>query len=272
MVVLAQSRRRNQLALTSRAYIFPLIGLIAWLVIPAVFLGASGASATECAHSLSGRSIKPDTIQRAFGLVQGFPQLPLTANEYLVTIDDGPNPATTRQLLAVLRAYCVKATFFLTGQNALAHPDLVKEISAEGHAIGSHSFRHPDLAKLTEAEILVEMRQGREAVGRAAYGEGHADGRPRLTRLPGSNNTSPYPSPGLIEGLQREGVTIAGYDLSPQDWRNSPPQESFNRLFHAIRDRGVIVFHDGQSNTIALLPMVLDELGRRGAKIVALAP
>lgn len=272
MVALTKSRRRNKRALTSRAYIFPLIGLIAWLVAPVAFPSEFGARAAECPHSLSGRSIKPDTVPRAFGLVQGFPQLPLAANEYVLTVDDGPHPATTRQLLAVLRTYCVKATFFLTGQHALAYPDLVKEISAEGHAIGSHSFRHPDLAKLTEAEILAEMRQGREAVGRAAYGERHAKGGPLLIRLPGSNNTSPYPPLGVIKELQRDGLTIAGCDLSPQDWRNSPPQESYNRLFHAIHDHGVIVFHDGQSNTIALLPMVLDELGRRGARIVALAP
>jgi peptidoglycan-N-acetylglucosamine deacetylase len=228
------------------------------------------AAATECNGPLSGRNVMPEASQQGFGAVQGLPPLALAKNEYVVTIDDGPSPKTTPQLLEILRDHCVKATFFLIGRNAAAHPDLVKEIETQGHMIGSHSYRHPSLATLTEAEIIQEMQQGVDAVD-AAQNLLRGSGR-HLVRLPGSATSSPIPSTTLVQALQQRGLTIAGYDISPQDWRNSPPEESFRRLFHGIPDRGVIVFHDGQPNTILLLPMALDELSRRGAKIRQLVP
>ncbi len=245
------------------------------IAIAAAFLCVAAsdlAHASSCQVRLAGRTVNPDPGVAGFGSVQGQPLLRLAAKEYVITIDDGPNPQTTLQLLAVLNTYCVKATFFLIGRNAAAHPDLVKAIAAQGHAIGSHSFTHPDLGKLSEKQILAEMERGVDAVETAEFGKRRPGRPPRLIRLPGALNTSPVPPASLIEALHREGLTIAGYDLSPQDWRNSPPKQSFDRLFRGIKDRGVIVFHDGQPNTILLLPMVLDELSRRGAKIVTLLP
>lgn len=213
----------------------------------------------------------PERHQQGFGAVQGLPPLALAAHEYVVTIDDGPSAETTPQLLDALQAHCVKATFFLIGRKAAANPGLVKAISARGHAIGSHSYRHPNLTTMTEVEIVEEMQQGVDAVEAAQEGA-HGTKAGRLVRLPGSGNSSPILSATLIEALHQKGLTIAGYDLSPQDWRNSPPEESFKRLFHAIQDRGVIVFHDGQPNTTLLLPIVLEELGRRGGTIRQLVP
>ncbi len=204
--------------------------------------------------------------------MQGLPPLPLAANEYVVTIDDGPNVLTTPKFLEILRAHCIKASFFLVGRSALANRSLVQMIATQGHTIGSHSFRHPDLAKLRQKDIVAEIQLGIDAVEVAQYGGRRPGGGPRLVRLPGSANAPPIPPPTLIEALRKYGLTIAGYDLSPQDWRNSPPEESFKRLFDGIKDRGVIVLHDGQPNTVFLLPMVLEELKRRGAKIVALVP
>ena len=229
------------------------------------------SAAAECPGTISGRSIMPERGQHGFGAVQGLPRLALAANEYVLTIDDGPSPATTPRLLDALRTHCVKATFFLIGRKAAANPGLVKEISAQGHTIGSHSYRHPNLITLTEAEIVEEMQRGVDAVEAAQDGARGIKGW-RLVRLPGSTNSSPIPPATLMEALHRKRLTVAGYDLSPQDWRNSPPEESFKRLFHAIQDRGVIVFHDGQPNTTLLLPMVLEELSRRGGKIRQLVP
>jgi peptidoglycan/xylan/chitin deacetylase (PgdA/CDA1 family) len=261
---------RNSSKLASRGLTRPRLatlsfGLLAFIAVDFV------AIAAECPGPASGQSIMPGRTQHGFGAVQGLPPLTLAANEYVITIDDGPSAETTPRLLDALRAHCVKATFFLIGRKAASNPGLVKEISAQGHTLGSHSYRHPNLATMTEAEIVEEMQQGVDAVEAAQNGERGTKGW-RLIRLPGSASSSPIPSATLTEALHQKWLTIAGYDLSPQDWRNWPPKESFKRLFHAIRDRGVIVFHDGQSNTILLLPMVLEELSRRGAKIRQLVP
>ncbi len=67
-------------------------------------------------------------------------------------------------------------------------------------------------------------------------------------------------------------MIVASYHLSPEDWRNHPPEETLRRLRQRLNanDRGVIVMHDIQTNTVPLLPMVIDELKSRNAKIVHL--
>src|SRR3954462_7715615 len=66
-----------------------------------------------------------------------------------MTFDDGPSPETTPRLLDILKQRNIKATFFMIGQNAERHPDIVKRILADGHEIGNHSWTHPQLAKLS---------------------------------------------------------------------------------------------------------------------------
>ncbi|MFG1279436.1 polysaccharide deacetylase family protein [Xanthobacter autotrophicus] len=216
---------------------------------------------------LRGRTLELPAETTGFGKVQGQPPLPLSRGEYVITIDDGPNPATTPQLLSILNDYCIDATFFLIGRNAQKSPDLVRRILAEKQNLGSHSFRHPDLSRMTATQIEDELDKGNAAVEAAAGGP---HGKRRLVRLPGSAGFNNVPPEDLLRYLKTRGLVLAGYDFSPQDWRNRPPGESFATLFKNFGDRGIILFHDGQSNTIALLPMVLEELKRRDAKVVTL--
>jgi peptidoglycan-N-acetylglucosamine deacetylase len=81
-----------------------------------------------------------------------------------LTFDDGPNPAYTPELLDLLAAQGVAATFFLVGRNALRYPELARRILAEGHAIGSHSMTHPDPWELRANELWDEYRGGHQAV------------------------------------------------------------------------------------------------------------
>ena len=60
-----------------------------------------------------------------------------------LTFDDGPQPGSTGQILDILAELDVQATFFCVGRNAEAHPDLVRRMRSEGHAVGSHSYTHP---------------------------------------------------------------------------------------------------------------------------------
>ena len=69
--------------------------------------------------------------------------LPLTDKEVVLTFDDGPVPRYTNQILDILAAQCVKATFFLVGEMARAHSSTARRIFAEGHTIGTHSEDHP---------------------------------------------------------------------------------------------------------------------------------
>ena len=69
-------------------------------------------------------------------------------NEIILTFDDGPVPGVTDKVLDVLSEHNIKATFFVIGKNALAHPDLMKRILKEGHMVGNHSMTHLPLKNL----------------------------------------------------------------------------------------------------------------------------
>ena len=69
--------------------------------------------------------------------------LPLSDKEVVLTFDDGPVPRYSNQILDILAAQCVKATFFLVGEMARAHRSTVRRIFADGHTIGTHSEDHP---------------------------------------------------------------------------------------------------------------------------------
>lgn len=69
-----------------------------------------------------------------------------------LTFDDGPTPETTLKILALLKAYNAKATFFCVGRNIEKYPELFKEIVNQGHSWGNHTFEHNDIRKTTPEE------------------------------------------------------------------------------------------------------------------------
>ncbi|MGA0619613.1 polysaccharide deacetylase family protein, partial [Ligilactobacillus salivarius] len=80
----------------------------------------------------------------ALGAMQ-YPQTaPLAARQVAFTFDDGPNPDTTPLILDILDRHCVKATFFIIGIYAERHPEIVRDIAARGHTIGTHTWSHPN--------------------------------------------------------------------------------------------------------------------------------
>src|ERR1700678_1620305 len=83
-------------------------------------------------------------------------KLPLKGTVAL-TFDDGPTEKYTPQILAILKKYNIKATFFMVGMNAKNHPDMVQQVLADGHAINNHSQTHPMLTKLNDKQLQWEV-------------------------------------------------------------------------------------------------------------------
>ncbi|MBQ8526727.1 MAG: polysaccharide deacetylase [Clostridia bacterium] len=82
-----------------------------------------------------------------------------------LTFDDGPNPEVTASILDTLKQYNVPATFFVVGKNAVAYPDLIKRMDAEGHSIGNHSYSHNyDYMYSGDAEFDEEMTRCKSAI------------------------------------------------------------------------------------------------------------
>ena len=238
------------------------------------FLVASFASAShaEQCHGVPGAlgtarvmGIDPAVLPQV-GTVQ-YPQtVPLRDHEVVLTFDDGPNPASTPQLLDALAAQCVKANFFLVGEHARAAPELVRREYEEGHAVGTHSQTHADLGKLPLADAEKEI-QGGIAAANAALG---------VPNVAAPFFRAPYLStnPALEQYLMKAGIMLWSIDVDPEDWRDITPQQMVVRTMTQLelKHSGIILMHDVQGHTAAAMPQLLQELKTHGYSVVHVVP
>jgi peptidoglycan/xylan/chitin deacetylase (PgdA/CDA1 family) len=194
--------------------------------------------------------------------------LPLSNKEVVLTFDDGPLPRYSNQILDILAAQCVKATFFLVGEMARAHPSTVRRIFAEGHTIGTHSEDHPvRFGKLPPSLVEWEIDKGILDVGSAL---GDSRQVAPFFRVPGLARSD------VIESeLAARLLVDFGSDTVADDWhhRISPKKIialAMNRL--KARGKGILLLHDIHPATVAALPGRLKELRQRDFHIVHVVP
>ena len=197
--------------------------------------------------------------------------LALDDREIVLTFDDGPSAQTTPRVLDALAKECVKATFFLVGRNAEALPALVKREIAEGHTVGHHTFSHPaaTLRNLSESAAQDEILRGFEADDKAAYGTAIGAPKVRFFRFPGFADT-----PALVTWLSDKNIAVFGADFWASDWATMTPQVELALILSRLdkEKRGILLLHDTKQQTAAMLPDLLQELKKRGYKIVNIVP
>jgi peptidoglycan/xylan/chitin deacetylase (PgdA/CDA1 family) len=168
-----------------------------------------------------------------------------------VTFDDGPDPLTTRPLLKLLLAHQVRATFFVTGKKAAAHPQLINEIVRHGHSVGNHSYHHsyrmlfqtcPSIAKDMEAAQKVLRNLGI---------------RPLAFRPPGG-----ITSPRLGSALSKTGLFLVNFSCRPLDGGNRRVTNLAGKILKRVRPDDIILLHDGKPPTERLIPQWLNEIER----------
>jgi peptidoglycan/xylan/chitin deacetylase (PgdA/CDA1 family) len=199
-----------------------------------------------------------------------FPQtLPLARNEVVLTFDDGPWPGTTERVLDALKHECVKATFFLIGRNAAAHPALARRELADGHTVASHSFSHPLLDRMSAAAAETEIDRGIAAVEVALHGSAGAAAPTPFFRFPGFVAT-----PALLDALARRGIVVFGADLWASDWNRMSPAQELNLVLGRLEQAGggIVLLHDTKLQTAAMLPDLLRALKAQGYRIVQAVP
>jgi peptidoglycan/xylan/chitin deacetylase (PgdA/CDA1 family) len=178
-----------------------------------------------------------------------------------MTFDDGPHAALTPKLLGLLAAHHIKATFFVIGQNAAEHPEIVARAAQEGHEIGNHSWSHPNFAKMSDEGVRRELRKTDDVI-RAATGT-----RPTLMR-------PPY---GSITARQKKwiagefGYKIILWDVDPLDWKRPGPAAVCNRILRATRPGSIVLSHDIHAGTIEAMPATLNQLEAKGFKFVTVS-
>jgi peptidoglycan-N-acetylglucosamine deacetylase len=183
-------------------------------------------------------------------------------NSVVLTIDDGPSPRWTPQVLDVLRRYQVQATFCVIGQQVRQRPEIVRRVVAEGHTLCNHTMSHPTgMGRLTASQVEHEIAGANAAIEQAT------GVLPRVFRAPGGDW-----GPAVFAAVAKHRMVPIDWSVDPQDWRRPGVRVITTRMLAATPGQ-ILLCHDGGGNraeTVAALNTVIPALKRRGLKFVTL--
>ncbi|PKN34280.1 MAG: polysaccharide deacetylase family protein [Deltaproteobacteria bacterium HGW-Deltaproteobacteria-19] len=188
-------------------------------------------------------------------------------NAVSLTFDDGPDPQVTPRILELLAAAGVPAAFFVTGERAARHPELIRAILAAGHEVGNHSWHHDPLLMLRPMSVL------RREVEEAQRIFSEAGIRPRAFRPPvGITN------PRLPIVLRESDMICVTFSRRGADWGNRRVTGLAGRLLRGLRPGDILLLHDvspsgtgGVDRWLAEVGILLRGLRERSFGIVLLS-
>lgn len=179
-----------------------------------------------------------------------------------LTFDDGPDPRFTLPILDILKEFNAPSTFFIVGNNAKAHPDIVKRIVQDGHELANHTMTHPALAERSPDKTYNELEQCLQTIS-AATGR-----RPSYFRPPKGLTTVYVDKATTSLGMQEVLWTVCIEN------RSAPtPREMADRVLSKVQPGTIILLHDGRLNrtkTVQALPMLLEGLEKNGYQVIPL--
>jgi peptidoglycan/xylan/chitin deacetylase (PgdA/CDA1 family) len=147
-----------------------------------------------------------------------------------LTFDDGPHPEFTPRLLDILERHHARATFFMTGEAATEHPQIVKHVAQAGHAIGNHSWNHPSFPLISGRERRTQIRDCASAL--APYGQ-------RMFRPPYGEQNIASRLDALLLGYQ-----IIMFNVAADDWCGGDAVSVADQIERQICPGSVVVLHD----------------------------
>jgi peptidoglycan-N-acetylglucosamine deacetylase len=188
-------------------------------------------------------------------LIRGDPQ----KKQIALTFDDGPHPGYTPQILALLKQFNVRATFFLVGCQAEKYPELVRAEMAAGHSIGNHTYHHVSLPKIPEEYVADEIKTCGEVL-RSITGEA-----PHLFRPPGGEYDTQ-----VAETAEALGYTTVLWTDDPGDYASPGEGLILSRTLRDASNGGIILIHDGIQQTVDVLPEIIEALRKQGYQFVTI--
>ncbi|MEV5982614.1 polysaccharide deacetylase family protein [Streptomyces sp. NPDC052114] len=175
-----------------------------------------------------------------------------------ITIDDGPDPKWTPQVLALLEEYEVKATFCMVGTQAQAHPDLVKKVVAAGHRLCDHSVSHDTgMDKKSDAYQSKQILDAERMITKASGGV-----RPMYYRAPGGAFT-----PHSRKLASSRGMRPLGWNVDTKDFERPGTDAIVATVERELPNGPTLLFHDAggdRTQTVEALRILLPRLKEQG--------
>jgi len=190
------------------------------------------------------------------------------ASGVAITIDDGPDPDVTPQVLSQLAAHHAHATFFCVGVRVERYPDLAREIVSRGHDIENHSQRHRhNFSLLGPGGMSAEISRAQDSILRVTGGS------PRFFRAPAGLR-----NPFLDPVLTRLQLRLASWTRRGLDTVNANADAVYRRLANPLQDGDILLLHDGNAACsragkpviLEVLPRLLDALASKQLRPVTL--
>lgn len=184
-----------------------------------------------------------------------------------VSFDDGPDPRATPSLLPLLATYDIQATFFVIGQKAYQHPELLSQICAQGHTLGNHSFTHdPFLALRSPGRVRQEINLAQQSIGQSGI-------FPLFFRPPVG-----ITSPRLQQPVREAGLILVTFRRRSADFSNKRVSGLAERMLRQVRSGDILALHDTYPGSKERLELWLGEveklivgLKHKGFEIIPLA-
>ncbi|TRW90377.1 polysaccharide deacetylase family protein [Candidatus Methylobacter oryzae] len=183
----------------------------------------------------------------------------VSEKEIALSFDDGPNRQYTPQVLSTLAQYNASATFFVIGKNIRGNEGILKQIDADGHSIGNHSYTH-------SFYIDFKSQQGfKDELNRTAESVFNIIGkRMKLFRPPYGVTT-----PNLVKASKLLNYNIIGWSIRSFDTTSDNIQTISKRVQTQIKPGAIILFHDTSDSTVQALKQTLNFTKENGYKIVS---
>ncbi len=171
-----------------------------------------------------------------------------------LTFDDGPHPYYTEQLLDGLKERGVVATFFVTGEHAVLHPDIIKRIHEEGHLIGNHTYSHMQLTSSNREEFKEELVATSEVI-EEMIGEEVIYVRP------------PYGTWDKKLEAELNMIPVL-WTVDPLDWCSTSVSSITKTVVSEAEENDIILMHDYYATTVTAALNIVDELLAKGYTFV----
>lgn len=182
------------------------------------------------------------------------PQIVSDVKRVALTFDDGPHPIYTEPLLDGLKERGVKATFFVTGENASLHPNIIKRMYEEGHLIGNHTYTHIELTKSNREKFKQELVKTNEV----------------LQEITGAEVLYVRPPYGAWDKKLESELNMFPilWSVDPLDWCTSNSSCITQAVLKKVGENDIILMHDYYKPSVDAALTIVDELQKQGYEFV----